>query len=195
MFKVAIVGNIASGKSAVEKFLVEKGFEVFDTDKISHEILSTNSDKVKEVFKDVDILDKDNNISRKKLGKFVFENLKYKIELENIIYPDLKLEINNIFEKNIDKKFIFISIPLLFEVGWENIFDKIIFVQADDNIRLSRLMKRDNLTEAEAKSRMNAQNNQSEKMKKSDFIIRNNDDIIFLQKQLDEIIILLEDME
>ncbi|MBR2525353.1 dephospho-CoA kinase [bacterium] len=195
MLKIAIVGNIASGKSTVEKMLTDKGFCVFDTDKISHEILESKSGIVKNVFKNFDISDEEGNISRKKLGKIVFNNQKYKTELENIIYPDLKIKINNIFEQNCNEKFIFISIPLLFEVGWEDMFDKVLFIEANDDIRLLRLMQRNNLTANEAGIRMAAQNIQSEKIKKSDFIIRNNDDIMFLQKQIDEIIILLEDME
>ena len=58
MLKVAIVGNIASGKTTVEKFIEEKGFKVYDTDKIAHEILQ-NSDEVKKEFGTLD---------RKKIG-------------------------------------------------------------------------------------------------------------------------------
>ena len=70
MIKVAITGNIASGKSAVEKLLSAKGFTVYDTDKIAHELLE-NSNEVRESFKDFDIYT-DNKIDRKKLGKIVF---------------------------------------------------------------------------------------------------------------------------
>ena len=66
MIKIAITGNIASGKSAVEKLLSAKGFTVYDTDKIAHEILE-NSNEVRLAFKDFDILTND-KIDRKKGG-------------------------------------------------------------------------------------------------------------------------------
>lgn len=195
MIKVAIVGNIASGKSTVEQMILNKGYLVFDTDVLAHEILQDKAKIVKNIFKDFDILDENSSISRYKLGKIIFCNKEYKERLENIIYPDLKQRINDIFETNKDKKFIFISVPLLFEVGWESMFDKILFIQANDELRLLRLINRNNYTKSEAMSRIVSQKAQDGKMKKSDFIICNNDDIMLLQKQVDEFIILLEDVE
>lgn len=79
---------------------------------------------------------------------------------------------------------VFISIPLLFETGFDALFDKIIFVQCDDDIRLQRLMRRNDFTEEQALKRMNAQLPQKEKMQKSDFIIYNNSSLEDLEKQV-----------
>lgn len=194
MLKFAIVGNIASGKSTAENFLIEKGFKVFDTDKLSHKILEEFSNKIIEEFQEFDILE-ENKISRKKLGNFIFQNKDLKTKLENIIYPKLKEKLLEIFEENKEEKFIFISIPLLFEVNWQDLFDKILFIQTNDDIRLQRLMERNSFTKKEALERISAQIPQENKIKMSDFIICNNGTRKELQNQLESFIIRLEEME
>ncbi len=169
MTKIAIVGNIAAGKSCVEEVLKQKGFEVYDTDKFSHEILQTSSD-IKNLFKNYDILNSSGNVCRKKLGNLVFENPKLKTQLENIIHPQIKQIIENIKSNNI----VFISVPLLFEAGMEDLFDCILFISADEHIRLQRLMNRNKLTKKEALLRIRAQQDENEKIRKSDFVIYNN---------------------
>lgn len=172
MIKVAIVGNIASGKSTAEIIIREKGFPVLDTDKVCHELL-IKSDEIKNRFRDYDVF---NNgvISREKLGNLVFLNAVLKKDLENILYPHVKIEISKFFEKNIDSKYAFVSAPQLYEAGMEDLFDKVLFVYCDDEIRLKRLIKRNGYSEDYAKIRMSSQISQDEKLKKADWVIYNN---------------------
>ena len=177
VIKIAITGNIASGKSQVEK-LLSKDFPVYDCDKIAHEVLENITD-----FYGLDVFT-NNKIDRKKLGSLVFSNPDLKSKLESIVHPKVKTEILKIFEKHSEDDLVFISIPLLFEVNFENLFDKIIFVSAPENIRLKRLMVRNNLAEDEAIKRIKSQLPEEEKIKKSDYIITNNSSVDELEKQV-----------
>lgn len=176
MIRLAIVGNIASGKSTVEDLIKSYGYKVFDTDKIAHQILENNQ-KVKEVFGTDD---------RKKIAKIVFSDSKKLKILEAIIHPEVKKEILKIFELKED--FIFISVPQLFEANFEALFDKIIFISADENLRLERLMKRNNLSKEDAQKRISAQMNEKEKISKSDFVIYNNESFDELEKEVNVIL-------
>ena len=192
MISIAIVGNIASGKSTVENVLRKKGYKVFDSDIIAHEVLDDLSEKILEAFKDYDISE-NGRISRQKLGALVFYDKNLKEKLENIVHPEIKDRLKKIFEENKLEKYIIVSIPLLFEDGWRNLFDKILFIYTEDKIRLNRLMQRNNFTKDEALARIKSQLPQEEKVKVSDFIINNNHSIDVLQKYIERFIIQLED--
>lgn len=191
MLKVAITGNIAAGKSTVEKIISEMGFIVVDTDSIAHSLLESDEctiSEVKDIFRTYNILNENENISREKLGKIIFSNTGLKYELEKILHPKIKSELSKRYEKYSDEKAIFISIPQLFEAKFENDFDKIILVTADENIRESRLIKRSNYTNEHAKARIKSQIHQDEKIGKSDFIINNNSDLSTLKELTQEVI-------
>lgn len=173
MIKVALVGNIASGKSTVEEILQQSDYLVLDTDRVCHKLLENNSEII-EAFSSYDILDDNQNISREKLGKIVFSNPTLKTKLESILHPQIRKEIINFFDENKSQKIVFVAIPLLFEANMQDLFDKILFVYTNDEIRLERLIARNHYTKEYAQIRLNSQLSQDEKIKKSDYIIYNN---------------------
>ena len=103
MIKIAITGNIASGKSSVENILEEKGYLVYDADKLAHQVLESNSSQIIDAFKGYDISD-EGKISRPKLGEVVFNNRELKTRLEGIIYPLLIEIFEQIFVDNCEKE-------------------------------------------------------------------------------------------
>ena len=197
MIKIAITGNIASGKSCVEKLLSDAGYKVADTDKINHSILSDDNDAIKTIikaFSQDDILSQDMKLSREKLGKVVFADAHKKNILENILHPIIKKRVDEFCDMNKSEKFIFISAPVLFECGMDKDFDKIIFVYAPDEIRLKRLIMRNNYSKEYAIQRMQSQENQDSKVKKSDFVIYNDSDFENLKHQIDNLLLKLTNL-
>ena len=194
MIRVAIVGNIASGKSQVEKILLNLGYKVADTDKVNHEILKFDIETINEIknaFSNDDILE-NNAISREKLGKIVFSNKEKKEQLESILHKKIYEKVEEFFNKNKNEKIVFVSIPLLFETKQEKTFDKIIFISADKELRLKRLIERNNYSKEYALTRINSQMDEEEKIKKSDFVIYNNSGLKELELGIKDILSNLE---
>ncbi len=191
MIKVAITGNIASGKSQVENELISLGYKVADTDKINHFILASDLDVIKEIkeaFKDDDIFDENEKISREKLGKIVFSVGWKKIKLEQILHARINERLKIFYQENIKENIVFVSIPLLFETKQEDSYDKIIFISADEDIRLKRLIKRNGYDEKYARIRIASQSKEKDKIEKSDYVIYNNSDLSNLKKQIKDVL-------
>jgi len=200
MLKVAITGNIASGKSTAEEILKEKGFNVLDTDIVSHDLLKSEHVKkqILEEFKSYDLLE-NNEISRPKLGKIIFKDDFLRKKVENILHPLIKNEIGRFFSQLENKiqedsqveKIAFTSVPLLFEAKFENFFDKIILIYSDDESRLKRLINRNNYSLEDAENRLKSQISQDKKISLADYVIYNNSTVDDLQTELEKVLKLL----
>ena len=201
---VGITGGIGSGKSTVSRILRDKGFYFVDLDTISHEVIQDPGIKT-EIFKNFgsEIFDKE-EISRKKLGKIVFEDKKKLKKLNSIMHPEiLRVMRKKILECKLKKekdekgknKIIFVEIQLLFEVQWEKEFDYILLVAAKRDMQVRRVLERDKRSEEEAWNIINSQMSLDEKREKSDFVIENDGNIDDLNREVDKFLKILEQQQ
>ncbi|MEG0277456.1 MAG: dephospho-CoA kinase [Coprobacillus sp.] len=169
---IGLTGSIAVGKSTVTSYLLTHGYTVLDADEISRHALDIGKpcyEMVKELF---GCLNDDLSINRKALGEIVFHDTYKKQQLEDIIHPYVIDEL----KKGIDAckaEFVFLDIPLLFEVHLESLCDKIVVVYVDEKTQAQRLMNRNHISMEEAKHLMSQQISIEIKKEKADFIIDN----------------------
>lgn len=191
MLSVGLTGNIASGKSIVESYFEKKGIPVINADDVTHELIEKDRDiqaKIKKLFADEDILNENGSLSRAKIGQIVFSDEDKLEELENILHPAVIKKLEEFFDEKRDYEIAIASVPLLFEVDIQPMFDKTILVCADKKIRLQRLMNRNGYSLEHALDRINSQISQEEKRNIADYIIENNNDILELELQINKII-------
>lgn len=173
---IVITGSIATGKSLVSSYLKDKGYKLLDADEIAHSLMQVgqvNYNNIVGCF-GKDILDDKKNINNKKLANIVFDD-KDKLDILNNLTHD------NIFNKIMNDisiltdKIIFVDIPLYIEnIANNNLpVDEIWLVYTDEKTQLQRLMKRNDLNQEEATSRIKSQMSIEEKVKFADFIIDN----------------------
>ena len=185
MLKIALTGNIASGKSTVQKILEENGYKVLDTDKTAHELLDC-LDAIKEEFPYCIENDK---ISRPKLGEIVFSDKNAKEKLGSILHPEIRKKISDFFTENAAEKVVFVGIPLLFEANMTDLFDKILLIYTDDVIREKRLILRNKYSLHHARLRMNSQIPQDKKKSLCDYVIYNNGTLQELESAVHDFLI------
>lgn len=190
---IGITGSIASGKSLVTNYLLNSGYKVIDSDKISHDVLFIEEVKQKLINSFNYSIIENNQINRKHLGQIIFNNKEKKELLQSIVFPYIIKEINNQIEKNKDEHLLFLDAPLLIEYNLLYLVDKVIVVNIDKNIQIERLMKRDNIDYDYANNKINSQLSLEEKIKYADYIISNNLDINNTINQIKNILKQLEE--
>ena len=173
MKRIAISGNIASGKSEVQKILTDMGYKVLDTDEVSRKLLTVNNKELFDAFKSRDVFE-NGEFSRYKVGQLIFSDEEARLKIASVMHPQIAKEIEKFYNENETEDMLFVGIPLLFEAKMEYLFDKIIFIFADDLIRFERLLKRNHYSEEHAKARLKCQMPQEEKIELSDYVINNN---------------------
>lgn len=192
---IGITGNIGSGKTTVAKYLQEKGYFVFDSDKFVSQIYSLPKyNKVKEKIKLLfPECIKKGKLIKKCIKQIIFNNPEKKEKLEEIIHPlvvdeIIKLKKKFKTQKTYKKEFIFFVVPLLYEKKLEYLFDEVWLVFANPDICLKRIIKRDKIDEQLAKKIMENQTSPLEKVKKADKVIINNNNLEELYNQINKLL-------
>ncbi|MBO2524027.1 MAG: dephospho-CoA kinase [Bacteroidetes bacterium] len=176
MKKVGITGNIGSGKSYVCKMFERLGIPVFYSDdetKKLYLIPSVKEQIIKRFGKEVYF--EDGTLNRKLLSYHLFKNEEAMKFIESVLYPALNQHFDEWCEQQTSPYVLYES-AILFEKNYGKYFDKIIFVSAPEDIRLQRVMKRDDCTEENVRSRMRLQMSEETKLSKADFVIYNDGD-------------------
>jgi dephospho-CoA kinase len=187
MLVVALTGGIGAGKSTVAQNFAELGALVVDADQLARIAIERGSDGFAEVllrFGDDIILNGD--IDRKRLAEIVFSDEAARKDLEKIIHPRVQATFAEVVEDLEHDDILIYEIPLLAETDAAEKFDYIITVEADIELRTSRLLKR-GLYISQIEKRMAAQASQESREAIADSVIRNDGDEDSLLRQVENL--------
>ncbi|MEJ2110845.1 MAG: dephospho-CoA kinase [Acidobacteriota bacterium] len=176
MLQVGLTGNIATGKSHVSKAFAELGAHIIDADLIAHEILCSGTETYTKVVKTFgrEILNTDGSVNRKALGSIVFSDPKKRLLLNKMMHPAIGVEIRRrieALERTTRRGIAIIEAALMVEVGSHKKYHLLVVVKCRTSLQVARLVNRDNLSEEDAKARIQSQMAMDEKSKLADFII------------------------
>ncbi len=185
MLKIGITGGIGSGKSTVCKMFEIIGIPVFYADTESKKILYGDENikqKILTAFGN-SILDDAGLIDRKKLATIVFNNKAELENLNNILHPAVALHFEN-WVKQQNSAYVLKEAAILFESGAYKQVDNVIAIVAPLELKIKRTIGRDAITVEEVLARMKNQLTDEEKIKRSDFVIYNDEQQLLIPQVL-----------
>ncbi len=171
--KIAVTGGIGSGKTTVCKIIKEQGYTVISCDEIYSHLLCDISFLNSLAAEFGNILNSDGTLSRKKLAEIVFSDKDKLTRLNEITHPEIMKEA---IKQMSGGGIYFCEVPLLFEGEFEALFDKIIVVLRNKELRISSITKRDEITYLDAKKRIDSQFNYDNLSFEKYYVIHNNSD-------------------
>jgi len=185
MLIIGLTGGIGSGKSAVSKLFSELGVPVIDTDLISRQVVEPGQPALQQIcqaFGD-EILSASGELDRTKLKNIVFATPAKRKHLEAILHPIIKNEMLH-QASLLDTAYCIFAIPLLIEANQTDLVDRILVIDAPDELRRQRIKQRDQLQDQQINEIFAAQLSRQTRLDHADDIIINDSDLDQLRTQV-----------
>lgn len=188
-FIVGLTGGIGCGKSSASQFFSDLGIDVIDTDVIARKLTKPHGlaiSLILNTFGDT-LFAADGSLDREKMRNLIFSDSDSRLKLEKILHPlILKETVQQIAQTK--SSYIIIVVPLLFETNdYDNIIQRILIVDCEEQQQILRTIARSNLSEQQVRAIMAAQISRKARLQKADDIIINNQDIDYLKAQVNQL--------
>lgn len=174
---LGLIGGIGSGKSEVAEEFARRGAKIVSGDRLGHEALRQPDIRNKIVERwGQGILDKQGEIDRRKVGAIVFADDNERKALETLAFPYIEAGIRREIEvarNDPAVKLVVLDAAIMLEAGWNNVCDRIVYVDSPREQRLERLARQRGWSEKEVAAREKAQVNLSEKKARADVVLDN----------------------
>ena len=190
-YVIGLTGGIACGKSVVSDIFARYGIKIIDADIISRQVMQEGQKCNEEVKKTFPSCVENGVINRRVLREIVFSNQQELAKLNTITLKYIQQETKAQLDK--EDGLVVLVVPLMFESGFNKMCEFVIDVACGEEIRIERLIKRDNITKELALSMINSQLKDDERRKKSDLVVENNGNIADLEKKIENVIKMIKE--
>ncbi len=180
MKRIGITGGIGSGKTYIASVFQSFRIPIFNADIQAKKVMTSSRKLIKVVKEEFgnDIY-KDSDLNKEKLASIVFSNSDKLQKLNSLVHPIVKEEFNNWYMKQ-TSPYVIKEAAILFESNSHIELDAVICVSAPLDLRIKRLLIRDDYSDNEIKKRIDNQISQEKKEKLSDYIIVNDEKELLL---------------
>ncbi|HEV2595138.1 MAG TPA: dephospho-CoA kinase [Sphingomicrobium sp.] len=188
MMRIAITGSIGMGKSTVARMFARAGLPVFDADAVVRDLQRPGGRLVEEIEAQFPGCVRCGTLDRECLAQIVLADREKLKNLEQIVHPAVRDAREAFVREHADARALIFEIPLLFETGNAEDFDKIVVVSAATEIQRSRVLARNGMSTAKLESILGRQMSDREKRNRADFIIDTSSDLSTTEAQVRDII-------
>ena len=188
MKRIGITGGIGAGKSLVAEIIKAMGYPVYNSDERAKELTDSNP-KIKEglIFLFGEEIYQNGTLNKFAVAQAIFSDETLREKVNALIHPIVREDFN-LWALAQNNSLVFNESAILFETGSFKNFDAIILVYATKELRIQRIMKRDNFSENEVLKRMNSQFSDEEKYQLTEFRVLNDEQTPLLE-QVEQIIL------
>lgn len=175
-FIVGLTGGIGSGKTTVAELFAALGAAVVDTDLIAHEITGLRGSAMPDIEKAFgqSVVRTDGALDRAAMRRLVFSDSSAKTRLESILHPMIRRESEARCRSASDSPYVLLVVPLLVEsVAYRERVARILVVDCDESIQISRVASRSGLSSEEVRAIMATQASRTERLAAADDVIAN----------------------
>ena len=186
--KIAVTGGIGCGKSFVCRQIEAAGYPIFYCDDEARLVLK-NDEKVKSALQSLvgkELYSDQGELNKPVMRAFLLQGKAHAAQVDAIVHPRVAEIFLEWAERQTTEK-VFMECAILFESGFDHFVDQVLYVSAPQEVRLARVMKRDQVTREKALQWMELQMSEAEKERRSDFTLIN-DGEADIETQLHEIL-------
>jgi dephospho-CoA kinase len=189
---IGLIGGIGSGKSRVSELLARRGARVLSGDQAGHEALRQPDIKARVAERwGPGVLDEAGEVDRRRLAARVFADPAERRALEAIVWPWIGRRLReqtDAARADAAVKLILLDAAVLLEAGWDDVCDRLVYVDAPRDVRLRRLAEQRGWSAEQLAAREQAQLALTEKARRADDVLDNSGTPEALARQVDELL-------
>ncbi|MFN1619043.1 dephospho-CoA kinase [Vibrio rotiferianus] len=175
-FVIGLTGGIASGKTTVANLFKQHfKIDIVDADIVAREVVEPNSPGLNAIIEHfgTDIVHDDQTLDRAKLRERIFSHPEEKAWLNGLLHPMISEKMIEDLEQ-VTSNYALLVVPLLVENKLDSLCDRVLVVDVEPQTQISRTVKRDNVSEEQAKAILASQASREQRLALADDVVKNN---------------------
>ena len=188
MIRIALTGSIGMGKSTVAEMFARAGVPVFDADAAVRQLQGPGGALVERIGELFPGCVRCGTLDRECLAQIVLDDPSKLAALEAVVHPAVRDWRQAFIDSHPDAELLVFEIPLLFETGGEQEFDKVVVVSAPADVQRTRVLERQGMSSAKLESILRRQMPDEEKRRRADFVIDTGVDLSTTEAQVRDIL-------